>query len=214
MDKFDTPYVFILVRTLVDPDDPADVDAVHTLRDALGLQARSARPVIAADYDEPSLNRTRFALLELARGYAGFARAFGRKDRVDPVYHLIGTAAAFGGLPEQEAFYLNVDPGLSVGTYRLTVCDVPVDAFWSITVYSNDGYFIPNARNVYSLNSVSAKRDQDGSVMVLFVPDSEERPNALPIAGRVELHGAPVSAAPRGARRELNLAIRTARLTD
>jgi hypothetical protein len=32
--------------------------------------------------------------------------------------------------------YLNVDPGLPVGEYKLTVRDVPVDALWSISLYN------------------------------------------------------------------------------
>ena len=81
------------------------------------------------DYDPGSFDATRQALLELAKGIAGFDRAFGRRDAVDPVRHLIGAAAGWGGLPEQEAAYVNVNPGLPVGRYQLTVRDVSVDAF-------------------------------------------------------------------------------------
>ena len=35
---------------------------------------------------------------------------FGTRDRVDPVRHLIGTAAGWGGNPEKDAFYPNVTP--------------------------------------------------------------------------------------------------------
>jgi hypothetical protein len=38
---------------------------------------------------------------------------------------LIASAAAWGGLPDDEAMYLNVDPGLPVGEHKLTVRDVP-----------------------------------------------------------------------------------------
>ena len=54
-------------------------------------------------------------MLELGRGLSHFDHAFGTKKAVDPVKHLIGTAGGWGGLPEQEAFYLNVDLGLPVG---------------------------------------------------------------------------------------------------
>jgi hypothetical protein len=33
---------------------------------------------------------------------------FGRKADVDPVRHLLGTAWGWGGLPEEEAYYINV----------------------------------------------------------------------------------------------------------
>jgi len=32
----------------------------------------------------------------------------------------VTTASAWGGLPETEAFYVNVQPGLPVGEYSLT----------------------------------------------------------------------------------------------
>ena len=60
--------------------------------------------------------------------------------------HLIGTAAGWGGNPEKDATYLNVTPAKNDGktVYRLTVKDVPVDGFWSISVYNAEGYFEKN----------------------------------------------------------------------
>ena len=52
--------------------------------------------------------------------------------------------------------------------YVLTVRDVPVDGFWSITVYNAKGYMEPNPLNAYSVNSVTAKPSGDGSVTVHF----------------------------------------------
>ena len=124
---------------------------------------------------------TRQALLELARGIRAIDRAFGRKDSVDPVRHLIGTAAGWGGLPDHEAFYVNVDPQLPVGDYELTVRDVPVDAFWSVSIYNADGYFEPNDRNAYSLNSITAVPNDDGSVAIHFGTCDDDRPNCLPV---------------------------------
>ncbi len=122
----------------------------------MALTARSARPFVMPDYDTASFDTTRDAVLTLARGLNGFDHAFGRKDAVDPVQHLLGTASGWGGLPEQEAFYLNVDPGFPPGEYQVTVRDVPVDGFWSISVYNAAGYFEANDRNAYSVNNITA----------------------------------------------------------
>jgi hypothetical protein len=176
-----TPYVVITTRILVDASDPTDVEAVHRLQDALVLQAASANEFTAPDYDVATLDATRNALLELARGLGGFERAFGPRHVVDPVRHLLGTAAGWGGLPETEAYYLNVEPGLPVGEYRLRVTDVPVDAFWSISVYNADGYFVPNDRDAYNINSVMAQPDVDGAVTVHFGGCDDGRSNCLPI---------------------------------
>ena len=56
VDRYDTDYVLVAVRTLVDPNDPADLDAVHALQDQMTLQARSARPFVMPDYDKASFD--------------------------------------------------------------------------------------------------------------------------------------------------------------
>lgn len=176
-----TPWVTVLARLLVDPTDPADVAEVNALQDRLVIEAASARPFEAPDYDPESLDATRTALLSLARGLNGFDRAFGSAEDVDQVRHLIGTAAGWGGLPDSEAVYLSVEPGLPVGEYKLTVRDVPVDGFWSVSVYNADGYFEPNDRGAYSVNNLTAAPDEDGSVTIHFGGGADDRPNCLPI---------------------------------
>jgi hypothetical protein len=78
--------------------------------------------------------------------------------------------------------YLTVTPERNDGTtrYTLTVRDVPVDGFWSISVYNRDGYFEPNDAEAYSVNSVTAKKAADGSVVVEF-GGSDSKVNCLPI---------------------------------
>lgn len=85
------------------------------------------------------------------------------------------TAFAWGGLPEYEAYYLNIEPNLPVGAYQLTVKDVPVDAFWSISLYNKDGYFEENEFNAYSVNNISGTPNEDGSFTVNFGGDPKSR---------------------------------------
>ena len=138
-----------------------------------------SKPFETSDYDAESFDATRKAVLELAKHAGGFDHAFGAKDEVDPIRHLVGTAAGWGGLPDAEARYKSVEGG-PVGEYKLTVRDVPVDGFWSISVYNADGYFEPNDRNAYSVNNLTATRNDDDSVTVHFGGD-DDRPNLLPI---------------------------------
>ena len=181
VEEFGTPYVLAAARVLVDPADPADVTTVNALQDQFSLQASSARPFVMPAYDQASFDATRAALLELAKGLGSFEHAFGAKNEVNPVLHLIGTAAGWGGLPDREAVYVNVNPGLPAGEFQLTVRDVPVDGFWSISLYNADGYFEPNDRGAYSVNNITATPDDDGSVTVHFGGCGDGRPNCLPI---------------------------------
>jgi hypothetical protein len=67
-ERYDTDYVLVAIRTLVDPADPDDVVAVNALQDRIALTAASARPFTAPVWDAASLDRTRAALLGPARG--------------------------------------------------------------------------------------------------------------------------------------------------
>ena len=181
VEEFDTPWVGVAARILVDPADEDDVATVNALQDQLAINANSARPFEMPDYDAASQDATRKALLELAKHLGSFDHAFGAKRDVDPVRHLIATAAGWGGLPDQEARYLGVEPALPVGEYKLTVRDVPVDGFWSISVYNADGFFEANDRHAYSVNNITATPNDDGSVTVHFGGCGDDRPNCLPI---------------------------------
>jgi hypothetical protein len=106
------------------------------------------------------------------------------EDQVDPVRHLVGSALVWGGLPEKGALYLPVTPARNDAStvYKLTVKDVPVDGFWSITVYNAEGYLERNQYNAYSVNDITAKKKgADGSVAIQFGGCDGEIPDCLPI---------------------------------
>jgi len=171
MDEFHTPYVNLSVRILVNSADQEDIKKVNALQDQFVIKAASAKPYSHPNYDETSYKKTYEALLELSRGLPDAQRMFGKKEEVGEIRHLIGTAFGWGGLPDAEAYYLNVEPNLPVGAYELTVKDVPVDAFWSISLYNKDGYFQENKYNAYSVNNISGTPNKDGSFTVHFGGD-------------------------------------------
>jgi len=179
-----TRYVCLAIRTFVNPNDPADVEAVHALQDAIRIEQTAPGTFEVPEWDQVSLKGVREALLGLAAANGGIdsARMFGRKGEVDPVQHLIGTAAGWGGNPPHAALYAGAVPTQNDGktAYRLTVNDVPVDGFWSVSVYNKDGYFQKNARNAYTVNNVTAKPNADGSVTINFGGDASAL-NYLPI---------------------------------
>ena len=57
VDRFDTPYVALAARILVDASDPADLAAANAIQDGLRIDAASARPFEPTDYDAHVVGR-------------------------------------------------------------------------------------------------------------------------------------------------------------
>ena len=100
---------------------------------------------------------------------------------IDPIKHLLGTAYGYAGNPREAAIYLNRVPAKNDGRtpYRVTVKDVPVDGFWSITMYNAEGYMEKNEDDSYSFNDKAATRNADGSITIHFGGDPNNA-NHLP----------------------------------
>lgn len=162
-----TRYVFTSVRTLVDPDNPDDLKQVHALQDAIGVrQSGGPGRFEIPNWDLVSQKKIRDLLKALGESLPDWNGAAGPKGQVDPVRHLIVTSTGWGLNPQRDAIYLNVTPAKNDGTtrYRLTVKDVPVDGFWSISLYNAEGFFVKNAFDAYTLNNITARKDPDGTV--------------------------------------------------
>ena len=178
-----TRYVFIALRTLVDPTDPKDMRQARTLQDEVRVTQKSAGKLELPNWDQASQKKMRDALLIMNTTLPDLRRAFGARFQVDQVRHLIGTAAGWGGNPDKDAIYLNVTPAKNDGStaYRLNVpAKVPVNAFWSITVYDAQGHLQKNQYNAYSLNNITAKKNPDGAVPVQFGGCDGKIPNCIP----------------------------------
>lgn len=177
-----TRYVATAVRTLVDPIDPKDVQQVHALQDAIKVAQASPGTFEVPAWNPVSQQKVRAALLDLATTIADFKHAFGTKEQVDPVRHLIGTAAGWGGNPDKDATYLNITPENNDGkvVYKLDVKDVPVDGFWSVSLYDAKGYYEKNEFDAYTINNLTAKKGDDGTISIQFGDCDGKIPNCLP----------------------------------
>lgn len=182
-EKVGTRYVAVAIRMLVDPNDPKDVQRAHALQDAVKVSQKGTGKFEVPNWDQASQKKVRDALLVLATTIPDFKAAFGAKGQVDPVRRLIGAAAGWGGNPDKDATYLNVFPTKNDGTtvHKIVVKDVPVDAFWSISVYNAEGYYQKNDLNAYTINSVTGKKGADGSITVQFGGCDGKVPNCIPI---------------------------------
>lgn len=180
-----TRYAMVALRMFVDPNDPKDMQEAHELQDKVKVEqpggpGKFEIPV----WDKASQDRVRDSLLVEARSKKDFTKAFGTKKQVDPVNHLLGTAGGWGGNPESVAVYSSITPEKNDGTTNYTLhvpARVPVDAFWSVTVYNEKGYLEKNPYNVNSLNSVTARKNGDGSVDIRFGNCDGKKPNCIPI---------------------------------
>jgi len=178
-----TRYAYVLFRTLIDMNNKEDVSLAHKLQDQISVKAEEAGDFIVPDWDRRSLAGVRKVLKAQQEEIEGGASDyFGSKEEVDPVRHRIATAVGWGGLPKKYAMYSSVTVPCNDGltSYTLTIKDVPVDGFWSITIYNEDGFLEKNDECRYTLNDQSVELNDEGSVDVYFGVDAKKT-NFLPI---------------------------------
>lgn len=176
-----TRYALVLFRTFLNPDDPKDVKAAHAAQDQIRLVQADKGKLELTDFDQTQREKMHDLLNQLAQFAPDVTAAFGDAGEVDPVQHLIMTSAGWGGNARKDAIYLNEVAAANDGMtpHSLTVGKVPVDGFWSITVYNKDGYFEAPG-SAASINNVTAKPNKDGTVTVRFGGDPKA-PNHLRI---------------------------------
>ena len=175
-------YVFVAFRTFVDASDPADIEKARALQDQIKVQQASVGTFEVPNWDQKSQDSLRTALQTLASTMTDTSQCFGSKEDTDPIAHLLGAALGWGGNPVKDAMYLNVVPEQNDGKtpFTLTVKDVPVSGFWSISVYNSEGFFVQNDSNAYSINNVTGEKANDGSITIHFGGDPTQS-NYLPI---------------------------------
>jgi len=177
-----TRFAMLLFRTFIDAGDPDDATRAHAAQDGIVIEGGGQGPFEAPDWDLEALAKARKAVNDLAAVVGIDAgTSFGRKGEIDPLGHLIGIAG-WAGQPATtaSAFVDAVDANDGKTPHVVTVRDVPVDAFWSITVYDADGFLAPNDINRNSYNNTSATPNDDGSYTIHFGGDPKAI-NYLPI---------------------------------
>lgn len=181
-EKAGTRYVLLAIRTFVDPNDERDMKEAYQLQDAVSFEQADIGKFEIPDWNKEEVEQMRETVNMVAATATDSSKMFGKKEELDPVYWLLGAALGWGGLPAEAATYANAVPKMNDGKtpYTLTVTDVPVYGFWSVTLYDDKGYMPVNEYNAYSFNNVTAKKAEDGSITIHFGGDPKAD-NFLPI---------------------------------
>ena len=181
-EKVGTRYVLLTIRTFADPNDEEDMKEAYRLQEAVVVEQADLGKFEVPDWKKDEVEQMRETINVVASTVKDSSKMFGKKEELDPVYWMLGAALGWGGLPAEAATYVNVVPEKNDGKtpYTLTVKDVPVDGFWSVTLYDDKGWMPVNEYKAYSFNNVTAKKDKDGSITIHFGGDPKAD-NFLPI---------------------------------
>ena len=163
----DTKYLGIGVRIQVfNPKDADEVALVNRLQDQFIIKADSSDPLPGFNWDLESLKALTAEYEKLSAQYSSWAGMMGPRGKVDEKTRHIAAAAAWGLFPEWDATYLNYSGGHDPEICHKATYQVPENgAFWSITVYGNDG-FMKSDNNI--VNSSNATLNADGTFTVCF----------------------------------------------
>lgn len=182
-DSIGTRFAYVTIRTFYNVGDPKDLPKAHAAQDKIAISGGGTGPFEAPNWNTEQLAVARKALSDL--GALGFdaSHAFGTKEEVRPIDYLVGAGAGWGGLPQSAAMYVINSVAQNDGKtpHAVTVKAVPVDAFWSVTVYNADGYLEANKLGVNSYNNSSVKKNADGSTTIHFGGCADGRVNCIPI---------------------------------
>jgi hypothetical protein len=163
----DTKYLGVGVRIQVfNPKDENEIALINQLQDQFIIKANSAEPLPEFKWDLRSLKALTDQYEKDSTRYSSWKGMMGPRGKVDEKSRHIAAAAAWGLFPEWDATYLNYSGGHDYRVCYQATYQVPEnEAFWSITVYGNDG-FMKSDNNI--VNSSNVKLNADGTFTVYF----------------------------------------------
>jgi hypothetical protein len=174
-------HVYLFMRTQPPSYDAAGMVVVRDRQDAVVVEAGSARPYVPdVKYDVESFNALRFDLIrraveEVAQPHLGFIERL--EDINTPQYQMVNLAG-WGGLPVRHAHYIPIEVtderALAGEPSSMTFAPPELryddGGYWSMTVYSADGWVVTDRFNT---NSHRATPNADGTYTLTLNGDGE-----------------------------------------
>jgi hypothetical protein len=178
--KADTDFVMVAVRTRINPNDPEDIAQVQALQKQITISVEATEPHVLPDYDMEQLIALRDNLAAEAAQKGSLNNMQGARGTVDKHMHLLGTAAGWGLLPDENARYLSYaqQDGKGCFTANYKVPPFNKGGFFSITMYNADGWIFDKKA---ILNEYNIDFNSDGTFDVNFGGCGESAKNNLPI---------------------------------
>ena len=105
-----TRYVFLTLRTFMDPNDEQDMKEAYRLQDAVVVEQADIGKFEVPDWNKEEVEQMRATINVVASTVTDIFKIFGKKEELDPVYWMLGAALGWGGLPAEAATYVNVFP--------------------------------------------------------------------------------------------------------
>jgi hypothetical protein len=163
----DTKYLGIGIRIQIfNPQDKDEIALVGKLQDQFIISSGSADPLPPFQWEQTSLQLLTEKYEKDSAQYSSWKGMMGPRGKVDEKTRHIAAAAAWGLFPEWDATYLNYSSGVDTGLGYQATYQVPENAaFWSITVYGQDGFL--KSENCI-VNSSNVKLNEDGTFTVGF----------------------------------------------
>jgi hypothetical protein len=164
----DTQYLALGIRIQVfNPNDPDEIALINRLQDQFIINANSADPFAKPEWDQASLNALTVKYEEEFKQFAQYPSDWqGPRGKVNEQTRHLAAAGAWGLFPEWDATYI-----IYSGQHPLDLCHTATykvpqnNAFWSITVYGNDG-FMKSEKNI--VNSSNVQLNADGTFTVFY----------------------------------------------
>ena len=170
-------YLVCVMRILVKQRTPEEIQLVNKIQDSLRIKANNySKNLELPEYNLESYEYIKGLIKKLFETSPQMSSRgmFGTKEEIDDLKHLMGVYLGWGGLKEEYVLYDSrfVEDNNGKTNYQLNFGKVPIDAFWSIIVYDNNGFIYKEGNN--SVNNFTTIPNKDGTYTINFSNDNSK----------------------------------------